>query len=192
MAISSLFGRFFQAPHDGEAVRTVYGTIVRQARSPAFYEILGVPDTPDGRFDMIVLHAYLVFRRLRGTDAETKAFAQALFDLMFADMDNNLREMGIGDTGVATRVKGMAKGFYGRSAAYDRGLDGDGEELRDAIHRNVFRNADAQDGALDCLADYMCRESRSLQAQAVSSIRGGEVRFGPAPATIHQSERSGS
>ncbi|MDP6954163.1 MAG: ubiquinol-cytochrome C chaperone family protein, partial [Alphaproteobacteria bacterium] len=75
----------------------LYGALVAQARRPEFYADLGVPDTVDGRFDMIMLHLSLLLRRLRGDD---EALAQAVLDTTFDDMDRNLREMGAGDLGV--------------------------------------------------------------------------------------------
>ena len=97
----------------------LYRRLVRQARDPVFYLHLGVPDTPDGRFDMIILHAFLVIRRLKAEHERTVGLAQAIFDLMFADMDQNLREMGVGDLGVSKRIKGMAEACYGRTVAYE-------------------------------------------------------------------------
>src|SRR5512144_834346 len=103
----------------------LYRIIVEQSRLPVFYSELGVRDTPDGRYDMIIAHMILVLRRLKGAPSETRELAQALFDLMFADMDQNLREMGVGDLAVGKRVKNMAKAFYGRLAAYDAALCAD-------------------------------------------------------------------
>ena len=89
------------------AAHALYGAIVAAAREPAFYDRLGVPDTMDGRFGMIGLHAALVMRRLRTAGPEGQPLAQALFDLMFADLDRNLREAGVGDLSVGRHVKGL-------------------------------------------------------------------------------------
>jgi cytochrome b pre-mRNA-processing protein 3 len=72
----------------------LYAAIVAAARQPKFYAEWGVPDTVDGRFDMIVLHLYLVLARLRENAPE---LCQALTDTFCTDMDSNLREMGAGD-----------------------------------------------------------------------------------------------
>jgi len=89
---------------------------VAAARDPYLYATLGVPDTLDGRFDAIVLHVYLIVRRLGGDPGP--ALAQAVFDAMFLDMDINLREMGVGDLSVGKRNRAMWEAFHGRSAAY--------------------------------------------------------------------------
>ncbi|WP_374466727.1 ubiquinol-cytochrome C chaperone family protein, partial [Ferrovibrio sp.] len=91
----------------------LYRAIVAQSRQAGFYREHGVPDSLDGRFDMIVLHSFLVMRRLRRIGAAAEPLSQQLFDLMFADMDSNLREIGVGDLSVGKKVKAMAQAFYG-------------------------------------------------------------------------------
>ncbi|MGB1548449.1 MAG: ubiquinol-cytochrome C chaperone family protein, partial [Alphaproteobacteria bacterium] len=98
-----------------QSARTLYTQIVAQARRKEFYTAGGVPDTLDGRFEMLALHAFLVLYRLKRLDADE--LAQALFDMMFADMDENLREIGVGDLSVDKRVKRMVSAFYGRVVA---------------------------------------------------------------------------
>ena len=120
----------------------LYRRLVDRAREPVFYALCGVPDTLDGRFDMIVLHVALVVRRLRAGEIPEKALSQALFDTMMDDMDRSLREMGVGDLGVGRRVKAMAKAFYGRAAAYDAALsEGAEEALTAALERDMVAAA---------------------------------------------------
>ncbi|MEX2297639.1 MAG: ubiquinol-cytochrome C chaperone family protein, partial [Dongiaceae bacterium] len=114
--------RLFRRDPHAKPARALYEAAVEQARSPAFYTALGVPDTVDGRFELIALHGFLVMHRLKTEPGEGPPLAQALFDFMFADMDAALREMGAGDLGVGRRVKTMAKSFLGRVAAYEAGL----------------------------------------------------------------------
>ncbi len=171
----------FRGSRVRETARTLYITVVEQARRPGFYRDCGVPDTVDGRFDMIAMHAFLLLRRLRRDHGQTADLAQALFDLMFADMDQNLREMGVGDLGVGRRIKTMAKAFYGRLGAYEAGLAGDDQALADALRRNLFRKTNPQEGDVAALARYMRREAAALDALGLDRLMAGEVRFGPAP-----------
>ena len=113
-----------------EAAAALYRSVVEKARFPRFYSGAGVPDTLDGRFELIALHAFMVLRRLQGRSGTNRqSLAQALFDTMFADMDRSLREMGAGDLGVGRRVKFMASSFLGRVKAYEGGLDNGDEAL---------------------------------------------------------------
>jgi cytochrome b pre-mRNA-processing protein 3 len=174
--------RLFSPSKAEQVAETLYGAIVAQARRPEFYTVLGVPDTPDGRFDLIVAHAVLVFRRLKSDEGGPEDVAQALFDHMFADMDENLREMGVGDLSVGKRVKAMAKGFYGRLAAYDAALStASASALEAALARNLFRKAAPDVGQLEAMARYLQREAALLAAQPCAELTAGGLRFGPPP-----------
>ena len=157
----------------------LYDSVVRQARRPEFYLNCDVPDSVDGRFDMIALHAFLVLRRLKRDHERTADLAQIFFDTMFDDMENNLREMGAGDLGVSRRVKAMAKAFYGRIAAYEAGLAGGDDILADALLRNLYRRGECEDPGAMCR--YMRSESEALDAMDIDRLLLGEVSFGLPP-----------
>ena len=181
MALASLKDRLARAfGHDPEqsAAVDLYSRIVEQARTPAFYveygAAYGVPDTVEGRYDLLTLHMFLVLRRLRREAETTKPFAQKLFDVMFRNMDDSLREMGVGDLKVGAKVRGLAEDFYGRLGAYERALEGEGS-LEEALGRNVF----GEEGAAGArpLAAYVRRAERELAAQGTEGLRRGVVRF---------------
>jgi cytochrome b pre-mRNA-processing protein 3 len=172
-----IFSKLFRPSTTKLLADALYRCIVEQARRPEFYARLGVPDSVDGRFEMIVLHMALVIRRLGG-DSET---SQALFDLMFADMDLNLREMGVSDIGLARHVKRMAKGFLGRANAYGEGLAlDDDQELMAALRRNLYGTCtEVAPELLSAMTAYVRRESASLLKQ--DTVESGEVSFGEPP-----------
>ncbi len=118
-------------------IEAIYGMIVAQAREPGFYRDLGVPDTVNGRFDLLLLHLWLVMRRLRPIEGGA-GLSQALFDRFCEDMDANLREMGVGDLTVPKRMQAFGEAFYGRTAAYDQALLAGAESLAQAIYKNVL------------------------------------------------------
>ena len=179
-----LFG-LFGAKRFEEAAHRIYFSLVEQARQPGFYLSCGVPDTADGRFDMIILHAFLVLRRLKMDHQQTAELAQELFDLMFADMDQSLREMGVGDMGVGPRVRRLAEGFYGRIAAYAGGLDSaDPAVLAAALSRNLYAEAAAEDARPAAMADYTRGQAAALARQKLAKLRAGRVEFAPAPNEI--------
>jgi cytochrome b pre-mRNA-processing protein 3 len=122
-------------------IEAIYGTIVAQAREPLFYREFGAPDTVNGRFDMVLLHLWLVLRRLRGLKG-SEGLSQALFDHFCSDMDANLREMGVGDLTVPKRMQKFGEAFYGRAAAYDAALQAGAEALAQALNRNVLEARD--------------------------------------------------
>ena len=110
-----------------DTISTLYGTIVAQARLTCFYREYGVPDTVNGRFDLLVLHLVLVLDRL-ADEPQLRELGQALFDHFCTDMDRNLREMGVGDLSVPKQMQRVGEAFYGRAQAYRAGLARDGEQ----------------------------------------------------------------
>ncbi len=157
----------------------LYGAAVAAARDTHLYAHLGVPDTLDGRFDAVVLHVYLIVRRLDGEPDPAPALAQAVFDAMFLDMDINLREMGVGDLSVGKRNRAMWEAFHGRSAAYAAAWD-DPALLEAALARNIWRGAQPPAGSAAALARLAHAHAASLAEKGLPSLLRGEVRFPPA------------
>ena len=175
--IIAVFGLFKLRKHSGVA-HALYSAILIQARLPVFYTNFGVQDTVDGRFDMIVLHAHILFNCLKEGAAEDQDISQAVFDLMFADMDQNLRELGVGDTGVSIRVKAMAEAFYGRATAYADGLREDDDTiLIAALKRNLYRNSKANDEQIEGIAKYVRYQVANLNSQNLAELNRGTVSF---------------
>ena len=159
---------------------TLYTAAVQAARDPIYFEALAVPDTLDGRFDLVGLFASLVIRRARALPAPGPALAQAVFDAMFADMDFNLRELGVGDLSIPKRMRAMWEAFHGRALAYEAPLAaGDAEALTTALARNVWRGK-APPGAAAALAQATLRQDRHLATQDLTRLRAGMVDFLPA------------
>jgi cytochrome b pre-mRNA-processing protein 3 len=161
----------------------LYVAVVAKARRPELYSDLGVPDTLDGRFDLITLHAFLVVNRLKQIREEQPAadeLSQALFDAMFADMDRSLREIGVGDLSVGKRVKAMARAFFGRVAAYDSGLADPGDGLEQALARNLYRGTPPSGTRLSSMAGYVRGQYQALKAVPPEELMAGRVRFGTA------------
>lgn len=176
-----MFARFRKS-RESEAIATaVYGAIVAQARTPALYARLGVADTVDGRFEMVVLHTTLAIRRLRdGGDGE---IAQLVFDTFCADMDQSLRQLGVGDLKVGKKMRKMAEAFYGRAGVYDAALNaGDMLAMGDAIARNVFASADARHAS--ALAAYAMAASTALAAAPREAVIGGRLPFPDPEASV--------
>src|SRR2546423_5748722 len=128
--------------------RQLCAALMAQARAPVFFTRFGVPDTMDGRFDLVVLHAWLALERLQSDPA----LAQALVNEMFLQFDEALRDLGTGDVGMNRRLKIMAGAFYGRLEAYRSTSMHD--ELAAAILRNLYRGAGERQPDAKALATY--------------------------------------
>lgn len=168
---------FFKRRRPSEKAVAVYERIVAQARQPAFYRDLGVPDTVDGRFDMIILHLILLFHRFRTESEAIREFGQEVFDVFCTDMDRSIREMGAADVVVPKRIKKMMHAFYGRLDRYVAAIDArDLDALQEGIRLNVF--ADAEDDIHpDRVADYALQSADLLKAQSVEALIEGMLKF---------------
>ncbi len=200
---ASLFRRAVGATGSKRVAERLYKAVVDQARNPVFYLEFGVPDTETGRFEMICLHIFPVLRRLKDLGSDGVDLSQSTHDVMFADIDRTLREMGIGDMGVGKRVKKLATSLYGRIGAYEAGLsakssgsDTDSDTgdalLIDALRRNLYGTLFEQDGVtptdgkapsveqIAAIADYLRQTTRHLDAMDAGVLMEGELLF-PVP-----------
>ena len=160
-------------------IEHIHGEIVAAARAPALYADWAAPDTVDGRFEMIVLHAGLVMRRLSRLGDVGSEIAQDLVDCVFRRLEDALREMAIGDAGVIKRMKVMIEAFYGRNGAYAEALDAaDGERLAVALARNVYgvSTLNAASHARD-FAAYVSRVAAALETVGIDDFSDGRFRY---------------
>jgi cytochrome b pre-mRNA-processing protein 3 len=156
----------------------LYGVAVAAARDPFLYTGLHVPDTLDGRFDMIGLYTFLLIQRLKSEPAPGPTLAQAVFDAMFSDMDVSLREMGVGDLSVGRKVRVMWEAFHGRAAAYAAALTtSDMAALDAALQRNVWRGTPPPDGTTQALRRLVLAQEGHVSAQDLDSLAQGVVHF---------------
>jgi cytochrome b pre-mRNA-processing protein 3 len=170
--------------------------IVAQARKDVFYIDYGIPDTVQGRFELLVLHLVLMLRELNRHSRSARAFdgwgrreslGQLLFDAFCRDLDANLREMGVGDMGVPRRMRRFGEEFYGRQAAYQAALDGiDPQALENALARNIFE-LDTVEARVIRLADYTRAAAAQLEDADVDAFARAPVF--PNPAKFANTER---
>jgi len=183
MVLKFLLGR---QPDLRRQAAALYSQLVSQARHPWFYTEAGVPDTLDGRFEVIVLHLWALQKQMKAEVANLELpteksearsgggseavgakapLAQLLMEIAFDDLDRSLRELGVGDMGVARRIRAMADGIYGRFEAYDRAL-GEEAALTEALKRNVYGTVKTSTEAIDLLVNY----TLSLQKPPATEI----------------------
>ncbi len=175
-----------RAPLRG-TIEVIYGMIVTQAREPSFYRAFGVSDTVNGRFDLLVLHLWMVLRRFRSVHGAVEV-SQALFDRFCEDMDANLREMGVGDLTVPKRMQAFGEAFYGRAAAYDAAFAEGREQLAQAVCKNVL-NGEGMENARR-LANYSFATIAGLDGLDDAALLRAGWAF-PTPAEADGSDREG-
>lgn len=167
-----MLGLFRKDPRRA-VVAALHQRIVAAARRPELYGALQVPDTLEGRFEVLTLHVVLVLEVLRGLAPPADEVGQELVDEVFRALEASLREMGVGDVAVPKRMKALAQAFYGRARAYDAALAaGDAAALAAALSRNVYAGA-SPGGAL---ARYVLAARGRLAGVTLDAL----LRDGPA------------
>lgn len=173
------------------AAHGLYVRAVEQARHPAFYQRLAAEDSLDGRFDLIILHLWLIVARLHRIRAlennqarDAAKLEERLMAVHFADMDQALRESGVGDLSVGKKVKAMAQAFYGRARAYDAAVaeldeTGSNAYLAEALARNVYRGRAIDQEVIRALADYVVAARHFLAEQPADRLLQGDAAFPP-------------
>jgi cytochrome b pre-mRNA-processing protein 3 len=173
--------RHAERAHDAhrQIAMQLYQAVVKQARRPVWYRELGVPDTPEGRFEMIALHVALVLRRLRREGVPGQALGQLLFDTMFVDLDGSLRELGVSDLALGRYIKRLAGNFYARLAALDQSLGeaaaGNGRSLAPMLRANVYHGVAPTERQLAALARCLADQDRALATQSGAALRAGMI-----------------
>lgn len=160
-----------------EAADHAYRRVVEHSRQPVFYTEYGVPDTLDGRFELICLHAFLYLHRLKAERPRANRLCQRFFDRMFADFDRALRERGVGDLSVGKQVKRMARAFYGRICAYEVALGSDEKALPAALARNLFGTVFDPAPFVYGMAHYVRAAVAKLGRQSTPDLLAGCIVF---------------
>jgi cytochrome b pre-mRNA-processing protein 3 len=163
-------------------VEEIYGEIVAAARAPELYAAYSAPDDLDGRFEMLVLHAGLLLRRLNDFGAEGRPIAQDVVDRLFVGLHDALREMTISDAGIRRRVRAFGEAFFGRTAVYHAALETrNARTLAEALARNLYRGeVGATALGPRMLAERALNISAAFEAIGLDAVVGGKFRY-PAP-----------
>lgn len=176
----------FKTRREYNAAHKLYTATIVAARDPWLFNDCGVPDTPEGRFEVLTLMAFLVLRQLKDIDG-AENLAQSYFDIMFEDIEANLREMGVGETTLAKRMKKLAGSFYGRIKTYDEAISSSAPETwRSTIKRYLFSDTQVSENILTVTADYAREIGQNIAAQSTSELLSGRIVFDAKRAAISQ------
>jgi cytochrome b pre-mRNA-processing protein 3 len=170
--------RFLEPDASSVAATSLYQMLVARARAPVFHTKFAVPDTIDGRFDLLALHASVLMEALKLSGTEGAKLGSALASVIFAGFDGALRELGVGDLGISRRMKAMAGAFYGRLQVY--GAADSQAALAAAILRNLYRGEESRGDEAQVLAHYIAK-ARQTQMTQPRALLQGVCDFGPLP-----------
>lgn len=167
--LTGLFRRKAREPELG----ALYGAIVALGRDPDWYRQGGVPDTLDGRFDMIAAVLTLVLLRIEGEGESGRAPSATLAERFIDDMDGQLRQLGIGDIVVGKHVGKMMSALGGRLGAYRDGLAGG--DLTDALARNLYRGGEIAPAAIAFSEMRLRQLAERLAATPIDALLAGQL-----------------
>ena len=145
----------FKNIKNAKEVKIFYNNVVSLARNEDLYVKGGVPDTIDGRFELIVLHCHLFIKRLISIGHEEKLFSQRLINYMVTDFDRSLREIGVGDLSVGKKVKFMVSAYYGRANAYDRAIKENNKDLASVLKKNLYGTINPKKDEIKYMKKYI-------------------------------------
>ena len=156
----------------------IYQKIVEFSRNKIFYTKFNVPDTIDGRFDMLVLITIIVVFRLSKIKDEGIKLSQKIFDIVFKDLDFSLRELGAGDVSVANNMKKLISSYMGRQKIYLKAFKNDDEKfLAMAFKNNIFRNNDQKENLIILLSINIFKINKKLHLIEDKKILEGDFEF---------------
>ena len=145
---------------DTSNVKDIYQSIIDNSRSKIFYLDLDIDDSFESRFDLVILHSFIIFQYFIENGDKKNQLSQSLFDFMFHDFENNLREMGFGDIAVNKRMKKFISAFYGRILSYSNSYAEYKENnsilsFSYAIKKNIYKNKKTADEKVNIISDYV-------------------------------------
>lgn len=163
---------------NGRKAAKLYGSIVAQSRSPEFYSDLGVPDTPNGRYELLVMHMAMALHRLAPVETPNGPMSRAITEAFVSDIDDSFREMDIGDMAVPRRVKKAAAGLMERTLAYRNALSDEHSGTLSTTIASFFPDIERQD--VEQLADYMLAAASLAKIEHEDeALLRGEIDFPP-------------
>ena len=152
-------------------IRKIYQNIIEISRSKFFYIDLELDDSFETRFDLIISHAFMIFYFYKSKNINNSSLSQMLFDHMFNDFENNLREMGFGDIAVNKKMKLFIRAFYGRLSQYSKSLDllekeDDKSLLEQTILNNIFKGSLSGKKNINIFVKYIIKNINKFQSMS--------------------------
>lgn len=171
------FGKLLKPRPQTLVGRALFQSAVGAARSAVYYADLGVPDTPEGRFELYTAHVAILLRRLAGEEPQMAETRQAVFDALIRNLDDGLREMGVGDLSVGKKMRKLAEAVYGRLKSYSEAFASDApdEAIRALVARTVLAGADGGDAG--GIAARLTRAAAHLAAQPTDRLLEGAAEW---------------
>ena len=170
----TFLARIFGSKQEAAALRPLYDMVVANGRDPAWYREGEVPDTIDGRFDMVAAILSLVLIRLEAEGESARRESVLLTETFVADMDASLRQIGIGDFVVGKHIGKMMGALGGRLGAFRSAADPKAQAL--AVRRNIFRETPPSEEKVAWVAERLRAFEARLRATSLAELLEGRLK----------------
>lgn len=172
-----MFRWFAERSARREAAEKIYDAVVSQSRNPVFYVRCGVPDTLSGRFDMLVIHMFVVMQNLKG-DREGELLGREIVEAFVREMDSMVRDLGVPDMQVPNEVRKIASLFYGQLIVYREAMDKRNRAaLADAVWKSFQSGDETSNVAATELADYILQATKNTKELPLNMLLQGQLNF---------------
>ena len=150
----------FNKKNNSILIEEIYQNIIERSRLKYFYLNKEVEDAIESRFDLIIFHSFIIFQFYREKKIKNDSLPQGLFDFMFKDFEDNLREMGYGDVSVNKKMKVFISAFYGRISNYSKGIEiyrmqNNKEKLFNTIKDNIYKSKSISKECVEFFVKYL-------------------------------------
>ena len=177
-----------------DIIPEIYQNIIERSRSKFFYLNLNVDDSFESRFDIIILHSFIIFYYIKNVSNNEKNLSQFLFDFMFDDFDNNLREMGFGDIAVNKKMKIFITAFYGRITNYSQGIDQilnheEDQIINKSILNNIYKGKQINANYLNYFKQYLINNINFFNSRNIKKNINERFKFIEFPIMKSNNER---
>ena len=161
-----------------ELSNQIYKLIIKQSRIKAFYTSLNIPDTIDGRFELIVLHFFFIDNALNKEIERYDKIYKEILEIMYKDFDMSLREMGVGDLSVGKKIYHMTEAFSGRIVAYRAASKKNKTEVIKRLKKNVYGTTkNINKNQLNILAEYFLESLKLINTTTIDSVLKNNAIF---------------
>ncbi|MGH1350767.1 MAG: ubiquinol-cytochrome C chaperone family protein [Methyloligellaceae bacterium] len=182
--ISSIYYNIIGGTKKEKEAGKVYETIVAHARSTEFYKSYAIPDSWEGRFEIITLHMFLFLQRLKAEDDSEAEIGKLVLEAFFSDLDGSLRERGVGDTVVPKKMQKLAKSFYQRVYTYSESLENKDQahlasEIQQHVYDYLLENEDENKryACASALSAYLHKAYREICNNPLEQFMLGQIKF---------------
>ncbi len=158
---------------------TLYSKILLLSRNKLFYTKFSLVDTFQNRINLIFIHVSFLFNKIKRNkhNQSYEIFNQKIFDLIFKQIEQNMREIGYGDVVVNKNMKSLIKDFYNILLYCEKYNKKNFISKKNFLHKYLVVNDTKKHSINDFLIDYFNKYEAFCFDLTPDSVLSGELNF---------------